>query len=231
MQRRNFVAKSAQFSATRRKTVQSGEFLQKEDVNARQPEIKKKRVTFAKRHLRSRGRLSNTLANATTLGHRWMHLHSQNKQHSLQFHLPGSAKPLRPLLKSTNNPKVHVMFAANANGTELFFRAKTRPLERGKDKGKLIVENINVDGKKLRVRFVKSLESSCMTQNVQLHSWTQFVLFPALLFGRSSIGKDCDVYPRLEKVTVSKVDLHWCHTAHRFSTETSLRHCKLRHLA
>lgn len=128
-------------------------FSPKEDVNARQPEIKKKRVAFSNRHLRSRGRLSNTLANATTLDHKWMHLYSQNRQHSRQFRLPGSTKPLRPQLKSTNDPKVHVMFAANKNGTELFFHATTRPLERGQNKGMLVVENINVTGKEIARAF------------------------------------------------------------------------------
>ena len=129
----------------------------KEDVNARLPEIKKKRASFAKRHLRSRGRLSNTLANATTLDHKWMHLYSQNKRHDLQFRLPGSTKPLRAQLKSTNNPKVHVLFAANANGTELFFHAKTRPLKSGKNKGMLVVENINVNGKEIARAFREKL--------------------------------------------------------------------------
>ena len=129
----------------------------KQDVNARQPVIKKKRLAFAERHLRSRGRLSNTLANATTLDHKWMHLYSQNKQHSLQFRLRGSPKPLRAQLKSTNDPKVHVMFAANANGTELFFHAKTRPLKSGKNKGMLIVESINVNGKEIARAFREKL--------------------------------------------------------------------------
>ena len=96
----------------------------KEDVNARQPEIERKRKNFARAHLRSRDRLSSTLGNATTLDHKWMHLYSENRRHSMQFRLPGSEKPLRPQLKSTNNPKVHAMFAANKNGTEVLFHAK-----------------------------------------------------------------------------------------------------------
>lgn len=129
----------------------------KEDVNARQPAIRVKRKAFSVKHTRSRGRLSHTVDNSTTVDHKWVHLYAQNKRQDLQFRLPGSDLPLRPQLKSTNNPKVQAMFAANKNGTELFWHAETRPLKSGPNKGMLVVDNINVNGKEIARGFKQKI--------------------------------------------------------------------------
>ena len=92
--------------------------------------------------------------------------------------LPGSPKGAFfgcPTGTSQNNSKAHDKIAANANKTQLFFHAKTRPLKSGKDKGKLINENINVNGKKIARYFKRSSESSCWTESARLRLWAMFV--------------------------------------------------------
>jgi hypothetical protein len=51
--------------------------------------------------------------------------------------------------KSTSKPKVHGMFAANCNGTAVFYHAEKVPLKSGPNKGKLELKHRNVDSPEL----------------------------------------------------------------------------------
>lgn len=128
-----------------------------QDRNANDPKVKRKRKAFAVDNLTPTGRLSKKIRTATTIDHKWMHLYGENRRNRRQCRRIGSTKPLRTAPKSTTDPKVMGMFAANAKGTAVFWHASKRPLKQGENKGKLTLDKRTVDGPELARGLKKTI--------------------------------------------------------------------------
>ena len=85
--------------------------------------LHQKRLKFAEKQVNATGQM-RAMANCTHLDHKQVHAFGLNSSHQLQCCVKGSKKRLRPKLKQNYNPKIHCLFAANNNGTEVFIHAE-----------------------------------------------------------------------------------------------------------
>jgi len=138
--------------------------------------------------------------------------------------------PLRPLLKSTNNPKVRAMFAANKNETELFRHAETRPLKSGPNKGMLVVDNMYINGDEIARGFNKSIVKFMRKTNCRTVFMNSVCVNHCKVVADEISRHGLQRISRRKKCTISWV-AHLQHRAtHSFWMKTSSPRLKLRRL-